>query len=81
MEWSRNENIPFLTYTAEELNAVTGSFHASDFVQEQVGVDNVCERAALRACQENAALVMPKCVRNGMTIAIARREWRVSFEE
>ena len=81
LEWSRNENIPFLTYTAKELNAVTGNFHASDFVQEQVGVDNVCERAALRACQEDAVLVLPKCARDGMTIAIAGREWSVSFEE
>lgn len=81
LDWSRKGNIPFLTYTAKELNAVTGSFHASDFVQEQVGVDNVCERAALRACQEDAVLVLPKCARDGMTIAIAGREWSVSFEE
>ena len=90
-EWCRRENIPFLTYSAEELRQVDGEFTASAFVEKQVGVDNVCERAALKACEETAAfgpggawqgngtLVLPKCAGNGMTIAIAKREWRVHF--
>ena len=45
---SSHYGIPFVTYSAEELQQVEGTFHASEFVKSQVGVDNVCERAALR---------------------------------
>lgn len=44
--------LDFWTYSAEELQAVEGEFTGSDFVKKQVGVDNVCERAALRACED-----------------------------
>lgn len=71
--WCRKEGVPFLTYTAEELQAVKGKFTESDFVKQQVGVDNVCERAAVKACGENGKLVMSKYAENGMTIAIAKR--------
>ncbi len=72
-EWCRRENIPFLTYSAEELRQVDGEFTASDFVEKQVGVDNVCERAALKACGAGGELIVRKCAENGMTIAVARR--------
>ena len=65
--------IPFLTYSAEELRQVDGEFTASDFVEKQVGVDNVCERAALKACGAGGELIVRKCAENGMTIAVARR--------
>lgn len=79
--WCQKEGIPFLTYTAEELQNVEGDFHASSFVKEQVGVDNVCERAALKTCGQGGQLVCGKCCFDGMTAAIARREWWVEFEE
>lgn len=75
IEWCRREKIPFLTYSAEELQALEGAFTKSDFVKEQVGVDNVCERAALKACGVGGELILRKCAENGMTIAIARRVW------
>ncbi|MCM1175625.1 MAG: cobalt-precorrin 5A hydrolase [Blautia sp.] len=74
LAWCRREGIPFLTYTAEELQEVAGEFTASAFVKEQVGVDNVCERAALRACGEGGELLAAKYAENGMTIAVARRK-------
>ncbi len=73
IRWCRKENIPFLTYTAKELHAVEGDFVQSSFVQEQVGVDNVCERAAIRACGGNGQLICAKCAENGMTFALAKR--------
>lgn len=73
IEWCRKEGIPFLTYTAEELQEVNGNFTESLFVKEQVGVDNVCERAAVKSCGENGKLLVPKIAENGMTIAIAMR--------
>ena len=81
LAWSRKERIPFRTYTAEELQSVKGTFQTSDFVQNQVGVDNVCERAALKSCEPMGTLVYEKHAENGMTIAIAKREWKVKFGE
>lgn len=72
--WCGKEGIPFFTYTAEELQEVNGSFTKSAFVKEQVGVDNVCERAAVKACGKNGKLLVPKIAENGMTIAIAVRQ-------
>ena len=79
--WCRKQGIPFWTYTAEQLQQINGTFRASDFVREQVGVDNVCERAALLACQDGGSLVHKKHAEDGMTIAIAKREWRIGFDE
>lgn len=81
LSWSRKEKLPFFTYTAEELQKVEGAFHKSNFVKDRVGVDNVCERAALKACEPCGELVYEKHAEDGMTIAIAKREWRVSFDE
>ncbi|MCM1183686.1 MAG: cobalamin biosynthesis protein [Roseburia sp.] len=72
-EWCRRAGVPFLTYTAEELRAVQGNFAESAFVAAQVGVGNVCERAALKACGADGTLIAPKYARDGMTIAVARR--------
>lgn len=81
LAWSRKEKIPFITYTAEELWSVKGEFHKSEFVKEQVGVDNVCERAAMKMCEPGGKLIYEKHAEDGMTIAIAGREWRVHFDE
>lgn len=79
LTWCQKERIPFFTYTAEELQKVEGSFQSSAFVKEQVGVDNVCERAALKACQEGGYLISSKHAEHGMTIAVAKRKWRIYF--
>lgn len=79
--WCKKRQIPFWTYTAEQLQQLEGDFSASDFVRKQIGVDNVCERAALFACQDGGSLVYKKHAENGMTIAIAKREWRIGFDE
>lgn len=44
-------HIPLLTYSSEELNDLQGDFSKSDFVREVTGVSNVCERAAVKACE------------------------------
>ena len=80
-DWSEKYRIPFVTYPAEELQRVEGDFSSSSFVKETVGVDNVCERAALRGCEDGGNLIMRKKARDGMTVAIAKTEWRVTFEE
>ena len=80
LEWSRRNRAPFLTYTAQELKSVDGEFSESAFVKGQVGVGNVCERAAVKACGESGGcLLLHKQAENGMTLAIAKREWKVCF--
>ncbi|MCM1126156.1 MAG: cobalamin biosynthesis protein [Lachnospiraceae bacterium] len=81
LAWCQKEKIPFWTYEAEELQAVEGDFQPSLFVKEQVGVDNVCERAAVKACGADGTLILKKCAEDGMTIAVAKRKWSVSFDE
>lgn len=65
------------TYAAAELNAVAGEFTASAFVNEVTGVDNVCERAAVRA---GGTLLLPKDAGEGVTLALSRSDayldWR-----
>ncbi len=51
--------IPFVTYTAEELKQVGEVTSRSEFVEKTTGVDNVCERAAL-LCGENGKLIQGK---------------------
>jgi len=72
IEWCRKTDIPFLTYTAKQLQSVEGDFRKSDFVMQTVGVDNVCERAALKACGAGGQLISTKYAENGITIAVAK---------
>ncbi|MDY3657195.1 MAG: cobalamin biosynthesis protein, partial [Lachnospiraceae bacterium] len=73
LEFSEKYRIPFRTYTAQELQAVPGEFHSSEFVKAQVGVDNVCERAALKAAGTGGWILLSKQAQDGMTAAIAER--------
>lgn len=79
--WSRQRKVPFRIFSAEELLQAEGSFQVSDFVKKQVGVDNVCERAAVKGCGVSGTLIAGKYAEDGMTIAIAKREWRITFDE
>ena len=53
-ELARKYKLPFLVYSAEELGEVPGEFSGSEFVMSVTGVDNVCERAAVRAALSSA---------------------------
>ena len=69
-------DVPFVTYTADELRTVEEVTAGSEFVEKVTGVDNVCERAA-RLCARNretdmdGELIRGKCIRDGMTAALA----------
>ncbi len=52
---------------------MNGEFEESDFVKEQVGVGNVCERSALLLAGEGGVLVKKKVAQDGMTLAEAKR--------
>ena len=75
IELAETLQVDFLTFTAETLNKVEGEFTASDFVASAVGVDNVCERAAMAACGPMGRLVCEKQAEDGMTLAIGYRPW------
>ena len=63
-------------FTAEELKSATGDYSASLFVEAAVGVDHVCERAAV--LDSGGALVESKYAGNGVTFALA--EQKTSFD-
>ncbi len=76
---SKKWKLPFYTYSAQELALVSGEFAESSFVKATTGVGNVCERAAIKACACGSKLIVNKTCRDGMTIAIAKKEWRCKF--
>lgn len=78
-QWAETQRIQFQTFSEGELWAVEGSFHGSAFVEQIVGVDNVCERAALAACGTEGKLVLQKQAENGMTLAVAKRKWKIAW--
>lgn len=72
--FAARHGIPFMTFSAQELQALTGrqKFSGSDVVKSITGTDNVCERSAVMAAGEGAVLLRSKCVYDGMTFALAR---------
>lgn len=79
LKFSEKHRIPFRTYSAQKLQAVPGEFHGSAFVKNTVGVDNVCERAAICAAGDGGRLMLSKQANDGMTVAIAEKIWKVVF--
>lgn len=71
--------IPFQTFSAEELSQVAGDFTPSDFVKKTVGVENVCERSAVLGLAGKGSLLIKKQARNGVTVAVACENWRCVF--
>ena len=71
--------LPFVTYSAEELLQVKGEFSASEFVKSITGVDNVCERSALLA-SGYGTMIQKKSAGNGVTAALCLEKWSVDFE-
>ena len=78
LAFCRARNIPLATYSAEELSKVEGSVSPSDFVRATVGVDNVCERAALA---DGGKLIFPKLAHGGVTVAFSKVTIELSFKE
>lgn len=66
-----HRGLPLRTFTAGELADTPGEFTPSDFVASVTGVDNVCERSAVRA--GGGWLAVPKRAKNGVTVAVAGR--------
>lgn len=86
LEFCETRKVPFKTYAAEELRAVPGIYSASEFVSGVTGVDNVCERSAVKYASEYATnqgepllgrqakhgeLLLRKQAYGGVTVALA----------
>ena len=86
LAFAEKYRIPFYTFSAEELAQVPGTFTSSEFVKQTMGIENICERAAVKAAMERSrreympALLQKKTAEHGMTLALAEQEWSVVFE-
>ena len=80
LHFCENHGLTLTVFSAETLQAVQGDFTPSDFVARTVGVDNVCERAAVCAAG-GGALLCRKPALSGVTAALAAERWRASMEE
>ena len=65
-------------YTAQELMDVEGDFSSSDFVKSVTGVDNVCERSAVKC--SGGRLILRKTAADGVTVAAAEKPLILDFE-
>lgn len=78
MELAGKYQVPFRTFSVEELRTIGTVSSHSAFVEQTTGVDNVCERSAKYACQEGA-LIQPKICAEGCTFALVERRKQLSF--
>lgn len=78
LQFCKKYRLSFTTYTAAELEQVSGSLSSSDFVKKVTGVSNICERSAL-AGNNKARLIMPKQAGNGVTAAAAIIHNEITF--
>lgn len=76
LSYCEKRQIPIRFYTAEELKNTPGDFTPSAFVSSVTGVDNVCERSAV--CS-GGTLIVKKTACHGVTVAVGRKHWEVSF--
>lgn len=81
LEFAKKYDLPFNTYSAEELNSLEGDFTKSEFVKSVVEVDNVCERSAIM--ESNGKLIRSKdtCDGAGVTVALAINDPNISWEK
>ena len=79
IEFAEKYDLPFNTYSAEELNSLVGEFTKSDFVKSVVEVDNVCERSAVM--ESKGKLIRRKDANDGVTVALAICDIDLSWEE
>ena len=73
----KHHQVPFVTYCAQTLLAVEGTFTPSAFVSQITGVDNVCERSA---CAQGGRLLVSKQACNGITVAVAMEQSSIPYD-
>ena len=73
IEFCNDKKIEFLTYSAEKIRPIEQYFKTSEFVKKVTGIGNVAETCAVLA-GDNAKLVCPKKVYEGITLALVEEE-------
>ncbi len=73
LDYCSEKNIPFKTFSAEEIKTVEHQFSSSDFVKSVTGVGCVAEACAIMTGNQ-PKLVCPKTVYSGITLALAEEE-------
>lgn len=71
--FAKAHKLPLHFYSAGELAEVQGEFSSSERVQNAVGIDNVCERAAV-LCGGKGKIILRKAAKDGVTTAVFERE-------
>ena len=76
IEFAKEFQVPFLTFSSEELNGQPGDFPESEFVRKTTGTGNVCERSAVAACRlgvraSECRILIHKEAEDGVTVAAA----------
>ena len=67
--YCKENKLPFVTFSAEQLQMAEGKFSVSHFVKEVTGVSCVCERSAVLA--SGGELLCHKKIYDGVTVALA----------
>ena len=80
-EFCESRRLPLVTFSAEELMSVKGTFTQSAFVKEITGADNVCERSAVLGADSDTeeSLIFRKHSYDGVTVALAVRTFAPDF--
>jgi cobalt-precorrin 5A hydrolase len=78
IEFAEKYGLPIIFFTKEQLESVPGEFTDSETVMRNVGIGNVCERAAL-AASDDGTLVIRKDAANSVTVAVASEKYTVKF--
>ncbi len=73
LAFCKRRQLPFKTYTAEEIRMVEKDFPPSEFVKKVTGVGSVAEACAALAARR-AKLICRKTVYDGITLALAEEE-------
>ena len=79
LEFCSRRGLRYQTFSALDLAKVQGEFTVSQFVERVTGIDNVCERAAVLGSGGN--LLSKKESNSGVTVALAKKEPTLRFEE
>ncbi len=76
IDFAKELQVPFLTFSSEGLNGQPGEFSESEFVRKTTGTGNVCERSAVAACRlgvkaSDCRILFGKEAGDGVTVAAA----------
>ncbi len=71
LEACKTLGVPFRIVSSDMIRYFKGDYHRSDFVNEKIGVEGVCEPCALLVARR-PELIAPKKVFSRVTIAIAK---------